>query len=180
MWCVGRADFWSAYDPAYASSTCCLIMGQRLCLNPDINRHHHMTNTNVLVDYESPPVNSCWKRERLVKTVSQFNQNIWSSKRGECWCKKGWQKPVVFVPLFVFVSVNFVPHLNSKAAGAFHLFKGMSLIQKVERRKKQNDFIVKKSKKVVTKSELELSFSCMGCVIWWDSNSLNSFKMFLY
>lgn len=33
---------------------------------------------------------------------------------------------------------EFVPHLNTKAeaAGAFHLFKGMTLMQKVERRKK--------------------------------------------
>lgn len=65
--------------------------------------------------------------------------------------------------LFVFVSVNLSPHLNTKAeaAGAFHQFKGMSLIQEVERRKKQHDFIVKETKKVVTK--LELSFSCLGC-----------------
>lgn len=41
LWCVGRADFWSAYHPAYAGSTSCLIMGQRLCLNPDITASPH-------------------------------------------------------------------------------------------------------------------------------------------
>lgn len=91
LWCVGCADFWSAYDPAYASSTCCLIIGQRLCLNPDIN---HITVWLTLMSLltmshgqaTAAETKSGWRKvfHNLIKTSKVVKEeNVGARKAGE-------------------------------------------------------------------------------------------------